>query len=78
MVPVVQVVEELVQLQALLESRGLGDLAVVGRVKGATEAPKHAGYCQLILRVAIERSWIENDGPRGVFCYIPSPEVSVE
>jgi hypothetical protein len=48
MVPVIQVVEELIQLQALLEPWGLGDFAMVGRVKGATEAPKHASYRQLI------------------------------
>lgn len=78
MIPVVQIVEELIQLQALLKSRGLGDLAVVGGVEGATEAPKHAGYCQLIFRVAIERSWVKNDGPRGILCYVSSPEVSVE
>lgn len=49
MIPVVQIVEELIQLLALLKSGGLGDLVVVGRVEGATKAPKHTGYCQLIL-----------------------------
>lgn len=74
----VQVVEELIQLKALLEVWGLGDFAVVGGVKGATEAPKHAGYRQLILRVAIEGSWVKNDGPRGILRHVSSPEVSVE
>lgn len=74
----VQVVEELIQLKALLEVWGLGDFAVVGGVKGATEAPEHAGYRQLILRVAIEGSWVKNDGPRGILRHISSPEVSVE
>lgn len=48
MIPVVQVVKELIQLQALVKSRGFGDFAVIGRVKGAAEAPEHASYCQLI------------------------------
>ena len=74
----VQVVEELIQLKALLEAWGLGDFAVVGGVKGATEAPEHAGYRQLILRVAIEGSWVKNDRPRGILRHVSSPEVSVE
>lgn len=78
MIPVVQIVKELIQLQALLKAWGLRDPAVVGRVKGTAEAPKHASYRQFILRVAVERGWVENDGPGGVFCYIPSPEVSVQ
>lgn len=78
MIPVVQVVEELIQLQALLEAWSLGDFAVVGGVEGATEAPEHASYCQLILRVAIEGSRVKDDGPRGILRYISSPEVSVE
>lgn len=78
MIPVVQVVEELIQLQALLKAWGLGDFAVVGRVEGATEAPEHASYCQLILRVAIEGSRVKDDGPRGILGYISSPKVSVE
>lgn len=77
-VPVVQVVEELVQLQTLLKAGGPGDLTVVGRVEGAAEAPKHAGDCQLILRVAVERSWVKNDGPRGVLGYVSSPQVPME
>lgn len=48
MIPVVQIVKELVQLQALLKSWGFRDFAMVCRVKGVTEAPEHAGYCQLI------------------------------
>lgn len=78
MIPVVQIVEELIQLQALLKPGSLGDLVVVGRVEGATKAPKHASYCQVILRVPIERSWVKDDGPRGVLCHVSSPEVSVE
>lgn len=77
-VPVVQVVEELVQLQTLLEARGSGDLAVVGRVEGTAEAPEHAGDCQLILRVAVERSRVKNDRPSGVLGYVSCPEVPVK
>lgn len=78
MIPVVQVVKQLIQLKALLESWGLGDFAVVGRVKGAAKAPKHASYCQLIFRVAVERSWVKNDRPRGILCYVSTPEIPVE
>lgn len=78
MIPVVQIVEELIQLLALLKARGLGDLVVVGRVEGATEAPEHASYRQLVLRVAIERSRVKDDRPRGILRYVSSPEVSVE
>lgn len=49
MIPVVQIVKELIQLQALLKSWGFRDFAMVCRVKGAIEAAKHAGDCQLIL-----------------------------
>lgn len=49
MVPVVQVVKKLVELLASLKPRGPGDRAVVGGVEGGAEAPKHAGYRQLIL-----------------------------
>lgn len=49
MIPVVQVVEELIQTEALLKATRLGDVAVVGRVEGAAKAPKHASYCQLVL-----------------------------
>lgn len=51
---------------------------MVGGVEGTTEAPEHAGYCQLILRVAIEGSRVKDDGPRGILRYVSSPEVSVE
>ena len=53
-----------IQLQALLEAWSLGDFAVVGGVEGATEAPEHAGYCQLILRVAIEGSRVGGRGEK--------------
>lgn len=49
MIPVVQVVKELIQTEALLKATRLGDVAVVGRVEGAAKAPKHASYCQLVL-----------------------------
>lgn len=48
MIPVVQIVKELIQLQALLKSWGFRDFAMVRRVKGVTEAPEHAGDGQLI------------------------------
>lgn len=63
MIPVVQVVEELVELLAGLKARGLGDCAVVGGVEGVAETPKHAGYRQLVLRVAVERGRVKDDGP---------------
>ena len=70
--------KELIQPKALIKPWSLGDFAVVRRVEGATEAPKHARYGQLILRVAIERSRIKNDGPRGILCYVSCPEVPVQ
>lgn len=78
MIPVVQVVEELIELQASLEARGLGDGAVVGRVEGAAEASEHAGYRQLVLRVAVEGSRVEDDRPGGVLRDVSGPEVPVE
>lgn len=72
-VPVIQVVEELVKLVPLCKSWCLGNLAVVCRVKSTVEATKHPGNTQLKLRVAVEGSRIEDDWAVCTFCHVSSP-----
>lgn len=77
-VPVVQVVEELIQQQALVEPWSLGDLLVVGSEEGSGEPPKHQCDCQFKLRMAIEGRWIVNNGSLVILSHIARPEVSME
>lgn len=77
-VPVVQVVEELVQQQAFVKPWSLGDLLVVGSEEGSGEPPKHQRDRQFKLRMAIEGSWIVNNGPLVILSHIARPEVSME
>lgn len=77
-VPVVQVVEELVEQQALVKPRGLGDLAVVGSEEGPGEAPEHQGDRQFKLRMAIEGRGVIHNGPRVVLTHVSRPEIPVK
>lgn len=59
--PVVEVVEQLVEVEPLLEAGGLGNDLEVGRVEGSVKAPKQLGNGQVKFRVAIEGCWVVDD-----------------
>lgn len=77
-VPVVQVVKELVEQQPPVEPRSLGDLPVVGGEEGPGKATKHQGNRQFKLRMTVEGSWVINNGPGVVLSHISCPEIPVK
>jgi len=77
-VPVVEVVEQLVEPVPPGEPGRLGNVLVVRRVEGASEAPEHGGDAQLVLRVAVEGGGVEDDRPLGRLAHVAPPQVPVE
>lgn len=78
MIPVVQVVEQLVQLMSLFEPRCFGDVIVVGIVEAFPEAAEHATDPQLELGVAVKRGRVEDEWAVGVLGYVAAPQVAVK
>lgn len=77
MVPVVEVVEEVVEVEPLLKARRLGYNLEVRRVEFAIEAPEQFRYGQLKLCVPVIRCWIKYNRTVLVFGHIAAPEVAV-
>ena len=69
-VPVVQVVKELIEQQPPVKPWSLGDLLVVGGEEGPGKPPEHQGNCQFKLRMAVEGGWVINNGPAVILCHI--------
>lgn len=69
-VPVVQVVKELVEQLPPVKPWSLGDLLVVGSEEGPGEATEHQGNCQFKLRMAVEGSRVVNKGARVVLGHV--------
>ena len=59
--PVIEIVEELIELVPLLEAWLFRDNFVVGRVETGPESPKHSGYSEIILVVTVEAVRVEHN-----------------
>ena len=77
-VPMVQVVKQLVKLISFVKSRGFGNDLVVGRVKSRCEAPEHGSNAEVILMVAVEGGWVKDHGLTPHLTHISSPEVTMK
>lgn len=78
MIPVVQVVEQLVQLVSPVEPWCFRDLLVVGVVEVFPEAPEHPSDPKLELGMAVKRSRVEDDGAVGVLRCVTAPQVAMK
>lgn len=77
-IPVVQVVEQLVQLMSLVEPQSFGDLLVVGVVEVFPEAAEHPRDPQLELGMTVKRGRVEDHGAVGEFGDVAAPQVAVK
>ena len=61
LLPMVQVVEELIQLMPLFKARLFWNDFVVRGIKAGVESSEHAGNRQIVFVMAVKRSGIKND-----------------
>lgn len=78
MIPVVQIVEQHVQLMSRLEARGFRNRLVIGVVETVPEAAEHPGDRQFEFGVTVKRGRIEYDGAVGAFGYVAAPQIAVK
>ena len=77
-VPMVQIVKELIKLISFFKSRRFRNDLVVGGVESRCEAPEHGSNAEVILMVAVEGGWVEDHRLTPHLTHIASPEVAMK
>ena len=78
MVPVVQVVEQVVQNRPLLKTLAPRHHRVVRPEELRGESPEHSGYCQVELVVAVEGGGVEHAAVSMALAAVAGPQVAVQ
>ena len=78
MVPMVEIVEQLVEFTPLFEPFLFRDELMIGPVEVCAEAPEHPPDGEVVLVVAVEAGGVEDDGLALHLRHVAAPEVAVQ
>ena len=78
MVPVIEIVEQLVEFTPLFKPLLFRDELMIGPVELCAEAPEHPPDGEVVLVVAVEAGGVEDDGLALRLRHVAAPEVAVQ